>query len=60
MLNGNVKYMMMFLAFGAVSVIAITAIYTVKTRTEEHNDHVNLDKSEKDAWYGLVNNYHSH
>jgi hypothetical protein len=59
-MNDNVKYMIMFLALGAVTVVAITVVHTVKAKAEEHDDHVDLAKTERDAWYELVNNYHSH
>lgn len=57
-MNDNLKQMLAFLALSAVSVIAVTVIFTVTENSEHHNDFVTLDKDEQNAWNDLVSNYH--
>jgi hypothetical protein len=58
-MSDTLHHMMMFLLFSTTALIAIAAFHAMSIETTSHDDHVELDKSERDAWYELVATYHS-
>jgi len=57
-MSDTLHHMMMFLTLGTTTLFAVAALHAVRAKTTSHDDHVDLDKDERDTWYSLVATYH--